>query len=154
VVFLLAAAWSTVLAQTASLRGVVSDESGALVPGAKVVVSGAGTPKTANTDGAGVYSVGGLAPGNYTVQANAPGLATAEPVRVVLKSGNQTVNLMLHVAARTDAVTVQENGAPALSTDASSNASAVVLRGEDLAALSDDPDDLAADLQALAGPSA
>src|SRR6202011_5283846 len=34
------------------------------------------------------------------------------------------------------------------------NASATVIRGEDLQALSDDPEDLAADLQALAGPSA
>ncbi len=51
-------------------------------------------------------------------------------------------------------MTVQENATPALSTDSSSNASAVVLRGADLDALSDDPDDLAADLQALAGPSA
>ena len=41
-----------------------------------------------------------------------------------------------------------------MSTDSSNNASALVLKGDDLAALSDDPDDLAADLQALAGPSA
>src|SRR5581483_2045200 len=41
-----------------------------------------------------------------------------------------------------------------VSTEASSNASAVVLRGDDLQALSDDPEDLATDLQALAGPSA
>ncbi|MBV9771076.1 MAG: TonB-dependent receptor [Bryobacterales bacterium] len=38
--------------------------------------------------------------------------------------------------------------------DPSQNAGALVLRGEDLKALSDDPDDLQADLQALAGPSA
>jgi hypothetical protein len=44
--------------------------------------------------------------------------------------------------------------APVLSTDSASNAGAVVLKGSDLYALSDDPDDLAADLQALAGPSA
>ena len=34
------------------------------------------------------------------------------------------------------------------------NASALVIRGDDLQALSDDPEDLAADLQALAGPAA
>src|SRR5213075_3338546 len=38
--------------------------------------------------------------------------------------------------------------------DSSNNASAVVLRGADLDALSDNPNDLAADLQALAGPAA
>src|SRR5207245_5427044 len=48
----------------------------------------------------------------------------------------------------------QEAAGTALSTDSSNNASAVVLRGAELEALSDDPDDLAADLAALAGPSA
>src|ERR1017187_8404017 len=68
----------------------------------------------------------------------------------VKKSGNSG----LKVASRSDKVIVQESSAPALSTDSSGNASAVVLRGDDLQALSDDPDDLSADLQALAGPSA
>ena len=43
---------------------------------------------------------------------------------------------------------------PSVSTDAANNASALVLQGDDLDALSDDPNDLQADLQALAGPSA
>src|SRR5207248_10977107 len=50
--------------------------------------------------------------------------------------------------------TVQSDTGPGLSTDATNNAGALVLRGADLDALSDDPDDLMADLQALAGPSA
>ena len=41
-----------------------------------------------------------------------------------------------------------------LSTEPENNAGAVVLKGDDLDALPDDPDDLAAALQALAGPSA
>jgi hypothetical protein len=41
-----------------------------------------------------------------------------------------------------------------LSTEPENNAGAVVLKGEDIDALPDDPDDLAAALQALAGPSA
>ena len=41
-----------------------------------------------------------------------------------------------------------------MSTDPSQNATQLVLKNEDLAALPDDPDDLAQDLQALAGPSA
>ena len=141
-------------AQTASIRGQVADESGAVVPGAKVTLRGASPLKTATTDVGGAYTFAGIAPGDYTVQAAAPGLVQAQPMHVSVKSGTQTVNLVLQVAGRTDAVTVQENGAPALSTDASSNASAVVLTGQDLEALSDDPNDLAADLQALAGPSA
>jgi len=48
----------------------------------------------------------------------------------------------------------EDNRTLAISTDASSNASAVVLKGSDLDALSDNPEDLQVDLQALAGPSA
>ena len=43
---------------------------------------------------------------------------------------------------------------PSVNADPSNNASALVIRGDDLQALSDDPEDLAADLQALAGPAA
>ena len=41
-----------------------------------------------------------------------------------------------------------------MSTDAGENASAIVLKGNDLDALSDDPDELSNELTALAGPSA
>ncbi len=146
---------SPVFAQTAALRGQVTDESGALVPGAKVILSGpAGATRTALTDGTGSYSFAGLPPETYSVQASAPQLTQAQAVKITLKPGPQVLNLTLQVASVAEKVTVQANAAPALSVDSSSNASAVVLRGADLDALSDDPDDLAADLQALAGPSA
>lgn len=51
-------------------------------------------------------------------------------------------------------VTVTENAGPLVSTDPAANASATVISGKDLEALSDDPEDLQADLEALAGPSA
>src|SRR6185295_4722654 len=50
-------------------------------------------------------------------------------------------------------VTVSEV-APTVDASASNNAGAVVMSGTDLDALSDDPDQLQADLQALAGPAA
>src|SRR3954451_20629043 len=50
--------------------------------------------------------------------------------------------------------TVQENTNISVSTESANNASALVLRGKDLESLADDPEDLGADLQALAGPSA
>ncbi|MGA7235274.1 MAG: hypothetical protein WBY44_06330 [Bryobacteraceae bacterium] len=95
-----------------------------------------------------------MPPESYSVQASAPQLTQAQAVKITLKPGSQVLNLTLRIATVAEKVTVQAEGAPALSTDSSSNASAVVLRGADLDALSDDPDDLAADLQALAGPSA
>ena len=146
---------SPLLAQTAVLRGQVTDESKAVIPGAKVTLTGpAGVVKTAAADNNGLYSFAALAPGSYTVQAAAPQLSMPQPAKIALKPGLQTLNLQLTVASIAEKVTVQENSGPAVSTDAASNASAVVLRGDDLLALSDDPNDLQADLQALAGPSA
>src|SRR5579859_2409178 len=51
--------------------------------------------------------------------------------------------------------TVIVKGAPStISTDPSANANATVLRGQDLDALSDDPDELEAQLKALGGAAA
>src|ERR1700688_2278912 len=134
---------SPLLAQTAVLRGQVTDESKAVIPGAKVTLTGpAGLVKTTAADNNGLYSFSALAPDSYTVQATAPQLAMPQPAKIALKPGLQTLNLQVTVASIAGEVTVQENSGPAVSTDAASNASAVVLRGDDLLALSDDPNDL------------
>ena len=144
-----------VFAQTATLRGQVADDSGALVPGAKVTLAAPdGVVKVAFSDNNGSYIFAGLATGDYQVTGSAPDLTLPQPVPISLHPGVQTLNLQLKLVGTAEHVTVQENAGPAVSTDSSSNASAVVLRGDDLQALSDDPDDLAADLQALAGPAA
>ncbi len=149
IILLLAAAGA--LAQTATLTGQVADETGAVVPGAKITITGAAA-KSATADNNGMYSVKALPLGPYSVVAAAPDLAM-QPVTIVLK-GSQTLNLQLKVASTVQQVTVQESVGPVLSTDSSSNAGQLVFRGEDLQALSDDPEDLQADLEALAGPSA
>jgi hypothetical protein len=155
VLFLCMLLASSALAQTAAIRGQVTDESGAVLPGAKVTATGpSGVVKTATADNNGTYTLAGLAPGNYAIQASAPQLTMAQPVNIELKPGVQTLNLQLKVASLVEKMTVQENAGPTVSTESSNNASALILRGEDLEALSDDPNDLMADLQALAGPSA
>jgi hypothetical protein len=141
--------------QTVSLHGQVTDESGALVPAVVVTLNGpAGLVKTTKAASDGTYSFTALAPGNYTLQASAPDLALPQAAKVALKSGSQTLNLQLFVAATLQQVKVEDSAGPGVSTDAANNASAIVIRGADLDALSDNPDDLAIDLQALAGPSA
>ncbi len=142
-------------AQTASLHGRVTDESGAVVPSATVsLISGQTAAKSTIADGLGAYSFSGLPIGNCRVQASAPELWQPEPLSIVLKPGDQALDLVLHVAVKTQRIVVQADTGPALGTDQASNANSVVLEGAALDALSDDPDDLQADLQALAGPSA
>jgi carboxypeptidase family protein len=146
---------SPALAQNASLRGQVTDQNGAVVPTAKVTLNGPSGPvKTTTTDAGGGYSFSGLPPGDYDVTASAPSLTLLEPAKITLKSGVRTLNLQLSVILAEQKVNVRENTAPGVSTDSGNNASALVLRGDDLKALGDSADDLQSDLLALAGPSA
>src|SRR5215217_9523809 len=143
------------LAQSTSLKGIVTDQNGAVVPGAIVSARGPnGLVKTAKTDQSGFYSIGGLLPGPYTVTASAQSLMLPEPAVVDLKPGVQTLNLQLNVFLPEQKITVEQNAESQVSTEANNNASARVLRGEDLDALGDSPEDLSADLLLLAGPSA
>jgi hypothetical protein len=126
-------------AQNASLRGIITDESGGVVPAATVsLCQSSARAKTTRTNSEGVYSFTGLQPGDYTVQVLAPGLALPQPVRITLSAGSQTLNRELKVAARSEQVTVGDTANSTVTMDPSSNASAIVLRGEDLDALSDE----------------
>jgi hypothetical protein len=145
---------SAIFGQAASLHGQVADQSGAVIPGATVTVSGpSGTSSTATTDQGGKYVFAELHPGEYLVRATAPSLVLQQPIQIVLNAGDQTLNLKLSVILTGEKVTVEENAAR-VTTEAASNTSAVVIKGEDLNALADNPEDLQSDLQALAGPGA
>jgi hypothetical protein len=137
----------------ATLRGSVNDEAGAVIVGAVVTLSnGAGAPKTATSNADGAYSFTGLAPGKYTLHAEAAGFSASEDVEVdVTTARRDPVNITLQVATIESEVKVEAN--TPISTDSTNNANQQVLSGKDLDALPDDPDELAAALQALAGPS-
>jgi len=144
-------------AQTSTLSGKVTDATGAVIPQATVVVTGAdGSQKAATTDAVGAFQIQSLAPGAYTVVAGAKGFASSRKPGVVLAPGHAlNLNLTLEVQAQEEKVEVHgEEGRPELSVSSSSNASALVIKGKDLEALSDDPDELQSELQALAGPAA
>jgi hypothetical protein len=133
-----------------ALRGLITDELGAAIVGANVTLTDAsGVQKKTTTNGEGVYNFAGLAPGKYTLQAAAPGFAPSESKEVDVTAARQTVDLTLRVTIE-EKVTVAET---AVSTEATNNANQTVIAGKDLDALPDDPDELAAALQALAGPS-
>ncbi|MDQ1471841.1 MAG: hypothetical protein QOJ99_3321, partial [Bryobacterales bacterium] len=147
---------STVVAQQSSgtLRGKVADEFGGLIVGATVTVADQnGVEKTATTDAEGNYSFPSLPPGRYTLRASAPGFAGFENPDVEVTAGRTVpLNITLNVSIEQAEVTITAE-AP-IDTEPENNAGALVLRGEALNALPDDPDDLADALQALAGPSA
>ncbi len=139
----------------ATLRGQVADPSGAMVTNATVsVVTAAGqTVRTVSTNKSGVFEIGDLAPGSYTVTAVAKGFATFAETDVNLPAGQVTqFNIALEISVEKEKVNVEEN-TPQIEVSPANNASATVLSGKDLEALPDDPDELQQDLEALAGPS-
>lgn len=138
---------ASLAAQT--ITGLVLDPSGSLVPGAAVTIGN----RTVKTGPAGRYEFSGLKPGTYTIRALAAGFSRFESQPQAVDEGTK-LNLDLHltIQAETEQVTVSD--VAKLDVDPSSNAGALVLSGQDLDALPDDRDDLAADLLALAGPAA
>ena len=140
---------------TGTLRGQVTDPSGAFVANATVVIRRPGGPTHSATTGkTGTYEMGGLPAGKFTVTANAPGFLAFERNDVEVVAGQiKPLNIALDINVKHETVDVGEN-APTLDTNPTRNASAIVLSAKDLDALPDDPDELLSDLQALAGPSA
>jgi len=142
-------------AQPGSLTGVVTDPSGAVIAKAAVRLinsSGASIDTTTNRDG--VYEFKSLAPGAYALKAVAKGFAlfTKEDVQIIAGQLQQ-INIPLVIQVEEQKVEVTDSST-SVGVDPTNNAGAVVLKGADLEALSDDPDELLSDLQALAGPSA
>jgi hypothetical protein len=140
----------------ASLSGQVTDPSGAAVPAITVtVVRPGGAALVAQTDEQGRYAFRNLPLGTYTVQIRVKGFKDFEKAGVVITGGKpQVVDAQLVVALEKQEVTVQGNAAQVSVSAGENTASSVVIRGKDLQALSDDPDELQSELQALAGPSA
>lgn len=101
-------------ATTGEITGVVSDSTGALVPGAEIALtSSAGLKREAASSSSGSYEFTLLPPGPYTVKVSAKGFATQEisGIRVDITQIVQ-VNAALNVASGN--VTVQVSERPAL----------------------------------------
>ena len=151
-----AAAPAAAPAAPATLHGHITDQTGALIPGAAItIVTSAGTAvTTSSANAAGEYSITGLAPGGYIVRATYDGFAPFQSTTLTLGPGQvKRVDVAMAIEVEQQNVVVTDES-PALTVEAGSNANTVVLKGKDLDALSDDPDELQNELTALAGPSA
>ena len=138
---------------TAAITGTVADPTGAVVPHATVRAIRQGTPaREVTADDVGHYSLASLAPGTYDIEAQAPGFETARKSGVKVDAGT-VLRLPLTLAIQGDQQqVVVTDSAQDASPD--KNSDAVVIKGDDLRALSDDPDELQTQLQAIAGSDA
>jgi hypothetical protein len=140
---------------TGEIRGTVSDPTGAVIPNASIVLTSDESSIPATVTGHdGSFRFAGVPAGRYSLIVTADGFAPATldgievlPGKIVQKN----VGLQLPVAQQQVEVTDEATG---VSTSADNNASSIVIKGKDLDALSDDPDELQTELTALAGPAA
>ncbi|WP_263352071.1 TonB-dependent receptor [Acidicapsa acidisoli] len=143
-------------AAQATFHGKISDPTGALIPGTTVTISNSQgqTVASATADAAGSYEARVPAPGIYTVTATYQNFAPFVSQGIVVAAGQaKHVDITMAIQTAQQTVTVTDDS-PTVSVEADQNSTSIVIKGKDLEALSDDPDELSNELSALAGPSA
>ena len=109
-------------ATTGNIEGRVLDPKEAAVPGATVTATSqqTGLEKTSTSDDQGLFTISFLAPGTYTVRANASGFAQTEVRDVAVTVGGKVpLDINLAVGAASGSVTVSSE-APVVETSLSS----------------------------------
>lgn len=106
---------------TTSLNGVVTDSSGAMLPGASVSITREATGQTLKTtvNSRGEYAFQQLSPGTWTVTVNANGFSDQSKVGDILVSKPATINFKMGVQATTQTVNVTAETATLNTSDAS-----------------------------------
>ena len=87
-------------AKAGAISGVVSDSTGALIPGAAITLAGPDTrDQPVTSDGLGRYSFSGLAAGRYALSVSAAGFKIAAGLIVNISPGQAfTRNVRLEIA--------------------------------------------------------
>ncbi len=140
--------------KTGTVKGTLTDDSGGVIPAVSVSLAGNGVAQKAQTQADGSYTFAGLAAGDYTVSVSVKGFQPFAKQVTVAAGATAQFPIQLALKIEKQEVMVEGESGPTLSVEADNNATQLVIRGEDLQALPDDPDDLADALQALAGPGA
>ena len=123
----------TVFAQANSeVTGIVTDQSGAVVPGASITITDPanGTVKTTVSRATGLYSIPGLNPSSYTLKVTATGFQAYEQRSLTVNvSSTVRVDIKMTLGAATETVTVEAN---ALAVQADSNVVSTLISSEQI----------------------
>ena len=112
------------------------------------------TPRRTKTNRAGAYTLLRLAPGLYSVRVEAERFQMYEAMGLRISgSRNIRLNFTLNLAPVKQEIVVPSGDKP-LTIEPESSPSTIMLSGSGMSGLPDDPNDFAAAVQALAGPSA
>lgn len=101
-----------------SIQGTITDQSGAIIPGAQITVANPeiGFNRALQSDSSGLYTIGPLNPGTYVVSIQAAGFQQLKVTTVVRTGTVTTGNFKLTVGAATQTIQVNA-GAVQLNTD-------------------------------------
>lgn len=108
-IVLTSAVWAQTQISSGTIQGVISDQAGAVVPGASVEAKNLGTnfTKTVNTDSEGRYVLLQLPPGRYTLTVSQQGFTSTTQEDFPLSVGQAiSLNLSLQVTGVTGSVSV------------------------------------------------
>ncbi len=130
------------------------DDSGGVIPAVSVTLNGNGGSRSVQSQMDGAYTFSGITPGAYTVSVSIPGFAPFSRSVTVSSGSTAQVPIQLAVRAEKQEVTVAADAGATITVQPDDNKTALVMKGSDLDALPDDPDDLQSALQALAGVGA
>ena len=150
-------AWSQT--RTANLAVTVVDQTGAVVAGATVTVTGtddgtkAAGAATVATSNEGIATLPNLVPGRYTIEAQFTGFEPRVLANVAVRPGNNKQVALLTLAAMKDSVTVARDRQEA-AVDPRGVSFGTQLTRDQIEALSDDPTVLRQQLEEMAGPGA
>jgi hypothetical protein len=123
IVFLLAAFAVTSFSQnaTTSLRGIIKDPSGAVVPGAKIFLTSSATALkfAATSGGSGEYQFQQIPPAQYTIVVTATGFGNQTKTAELLVNQPATIDFTVTVQASKEIVNVSAEAQTLNTTDAS-----------------------------------
>jgi len=114
------------------VTGIVTDQTGAVVAGAKIVLTdpATGTVKTTASGATGLYDISGLNPANYNMKVTAKGFeAFVQNGIVVNVSTTDRVDVKLTVGSEAQTITVE---ADALAVQADSNVVSTLISSEQI----------------------
>ncbi len=101
------------------IAGVVTDTSGAAVPGAKIVLNNidTGTTQTLTSNGTGAYRASLLKPGSYKMTVTESGFQTYTTVVTVATGQISTVDAKMAIGSGSETVDVSSSDVPLLHTE-------------------------------------
>lgn len=143
----------------ARLQVTVVDQTGAVVPNATVTLirldeaTKTATPTHAITSDKGMIVFDRVVPGRYRIEARFEGFEVGVLTDVRIRGGDNKQVMILRLKSIEESVTVAQN-AQAAAADPRGNGGRTVLSREEIEALSDDPIDMAQQLQDMAGGNA